>query len=240
MGISQTKLTANKSTDLIPKTLTDLQLTIETLKYENISLKREVDTRKRETKKLQQLLSKINPVTSTRNYKKVDFSDSGSIDTVEGLRERLKVMEEALWQQTTAMEFMKQNLHEVIKKKYVECETQKQTIDKLKQCLILLHTRLQSSQKTNERPTSQERRLIEVMDTCNSSKIFLESNENLNKLLENDWTCNPKELVTVNSENEMPGAAVNAATTSSEVDTSTSAATPLNLQENTVKHVNVT
>lgn len=94
----------------IPKTLTDLQLTIETLKYESISLKRDVEQKKREIKKLQALVKNLNRTPSAVS---LNVCGSAPADTVEGLREQMRILEEALRYQAAEMELMKQNQHEV-------------------------------------------------------------------------------------------------------------------------------
>lgn len=113
MGVLISKSPPSK----IPEVLTNLQLTIETLKYENVTLKRDLEAEKRECKKLQKLISKLNENPPSGkppvNFPTTSEEFNGTPDTIEGLRERLKLMEDALHYQSADMELMKQNLHEV-------------------------------------------------------------------------------------------------------------------------------
>lgn len=110
MGLFQSK----QCSSTIPQTLTNLQLTIETLKYENISLKRDLDVKTRETRTLQNLIKKLNKTPSPVNLDGVaPPTGSAPPDTIDGLREQLRLMEDALQSQTADMELMKHNLHDV-------------------------------------------------------------------------------------------------------------------------------
>lgn len=113
MGVAPTKTPPNN----IPEVLTNLQLTIETLKYENQTLKRDLLKEKREVKKLQRLLSTLDSsqqsVKPPTNLMTISKESNDTPDTIEGLRERIKLMEDTLQYQTADMELIKQNLPEV-------------------------------------------------------------------------------------------------------------------------------
>lgn len=70
----------------------------------------------------------------------------------------------------------------------------------------MLSNRVQASFKTNNsQPTSTERRLIQVMDTCNSSKITFASVNNFHKELENVWDADPEAFNNVTSDECLTG-----------------------------------
>lgn len=112
MGIFSSKNYNQKILESVPKTLIDLQLTIETLKYENICLRRDLELKDREIRKLQVLVNKMN----TPNLSLESFIDTGSLppEAVASFHDQLRIYEEALRCQSSDLAVMKQNLHEVI------------------------------------------------------------------------------------------------------------------------------
>lgn len=95
---------------LIPRTLTNMQLTIETLKYEVDSLKRALQSKKSEITNLQEAIKQTEATSSSSSCSgEVNVADLSDED----LKLKIKALEDVISCQKADLELMQQSSHEV-------------------------------------------------------------------------------------------------------------------------------
>lgn len=185
MGVGDSKEDVSPSNQdaevrtVVDEQLKKLQFSYEILLYENGFLRRE---NKEIMNKLavQQKKSEELPQKAPMH----DFLEiaNGSDESMEGLKRKCKYFIEVINSSQSNMNLLTNQLHHVLRTKYIECETLRKTIQKLRIKNELLLRELESintSRKSNEMEGVEEhtQRLIQVFSSCNSSKITSKPSE---------------------------------------------------------------
>lgn len=151
-----------------------LELSIDILRYENETLRRELSEKSNEVSKLRKKLkehgrSKTNSLHNIRDFIDLEI-ETENIDT---LRKKCEFLQEVVNYQNKNMELVQDNLHNIIRNKYIECEELRQQVNTLKSKLELLTRIVQRMRLGTLTENHKARRIIEVLGTCNSSNISM-------------------------------------------------------------------
>lgn len=143
-----------------------LKISYDILRYENDFLRRELHEK---TKNIEELKDKIPSQIPTE----VDYIEieNGMNEDIEALKQRCTYLTKILNQYKSNSNLLKNQLHYILRTKYLECENMRAQMHELKVKNELLTRELEKAHFQSLHEIGVQQRLIQVFSSCNSSKI---------------------------------------------------------------------